>query len=146
MTSITLPLNALQNSPFSTAPCLLIIAVERYLLVCHSAWSKQILTNKNRQIFCACLTLLVVGLITAAFVPTFLTNYNPKDCDKSFYPDFITRFIYDGFIFFLVPAIMCMFLYSLVAFRLWKVRQNASRNKNLTIAFLLTRFVYNEQV
>ena len=124
----------------STAPCLLIIAVERYLLVCHSAWSKQILTNKNRKITCACLSVFVVWLIIAASIPTFFSDYNPKDCDKSFYPDFITRFIYDGFIFFLVPAIMCMSLYSLVAFRLWKVRQNASRNKNLTIAFLLTRF------
>ena len=41
---------------YSTAPCLLIMAAERYLMVCQSGWSKRILTNNKRRIICACLT------------------------------------------------------------------------------------------
>ena len=127
---------------YSTAPCLILMAVERYVMVCHSSIAKRVLTKRNRRIICIGLTVSVMILILCASIPTFVTNYDPEDCDKSFYADFITRYIFDGFILFATPAIICLVLYTLVGIRLWKVRQNASRNRNLTIAFLTTTMLW----
>ena len=118
------------------------MACERYILVCHPTTAKQYLTNRARKYICITLTILILSLISWSAKSTFVIYFDMYHCDKSFYNDFVTRYVVDGILFFLLPALICVVLYSLVGFRLKKVRQNANRNKNLTVAFLLTSLLW----
>ena len=47
-----------------------------------------------------------------------------------------------GIFFLMIPAAMCIVLYAVVAVRLWKQQSNVRRNRQLSILFMTSCFVW----
>ena len=127
---------------FSTPYCILVIAVERYVMVCWPFRSKKLLTTRNRFFIGVFLTLFVPiysFLMFACENIYYLADQNYYDyfyrvCYKSLFRKNLAHLI----VFFIFPAFLTLILYSMVGIRLAKSRANQSRNRDLTVAFLIS--------
>ena len=130
---------AFRLNEFSTGICVMILAIERYILTCHPFDAKIYLRKRNRVLMYLGASVFIVVCCTV-----FLVNH--KLDGQSFYAKaacvnirskFIRRFSFWARISvcFVIPAVISAGLYIRTVIILLKSKQNRERNRTLIKAF-----------
>ena len=124
---------------YSTGYCIALIAIERYVIVCKPFKVNEILTTRNKYLSVFFLNLLLVASSTREILcrNVFSAFFNRTIREYMCFED-VNESIWEAFLFFLAPSIITCVLYASVGFKLAKVSSNQSRNRDLTIAFLIS--------
>ena len=126
---------------YSTSFCMVVIALERYILICQPFAAKTILTKRNRIKLAVTLTISIVIASVHHFFcawghfATILTNVRAEICLFARRELFAVIFISS---FFIIPSLITLILYIPVGIRLRKTTFHQSRNRDLTYAFILS--------
>ena len=124
----------------TTGYCVLVIAIERYIMVCHPFRAKQIITKTSRVITCIILTLFLLGYVIRSFYCSYILNMWSSSwyhkMDFACFDEYRSEELFESLFFFVAPAILTTILYTFVAVRLRKTRANRDRTRDITIAFL----------
>ncbi|XP_063721745.1 atypical chemokine receptor 3-like [Symsagittifera roscoffensis] len=127
---------------YANPPCLLLLAIDRYVAVCWATRAKQIMTKTVRVVSCSLVTLLILAIFVAAPARTLHKYYSQNgylDCDSMMYKDPKVRSLVDGIVFYLAPAVLCLVLYGRTGYVLMQSKGSKQiRNRNLTVAFILS--------
>ena len=117
---------------YATAYSILVLAVERYLLVCHPFKAKSFLTKPVKITVCVLLTLFVFSYSLWSYtcsekyqsLPGTLIDYSIKErlCLSSHFRKHMT----DTLTFFIIPATSTAFIYARVG---WTLKSSVS-NRN----------------
>ena len=124
----------------TTGYCVLVIAIERYIMVCHPFRAKQIITKTSRIISCVFLTIFLLGYVIRSFycsniLKMWSSSWYYK-LDFACIDEYKSEELFESLFFFVAPAILTTILYTFVAVRLRKTRANRDRTRDITIAFL----------
>ena len=125
----------------------LTIAVIRYITVCHPVFSTTETFAKLQLYANIFISLLSFTLIMshAAYLGYTFVPFNPYQftkCEMLFYNSNTTRVLSQGLLFFIVPATICVALYTLVGKTLWRKTAMQKRKRQLTILFLCSCAVW----
>ena len=124
---------------YSTGYCIALIAIERYVIVCKPFKVNEILTTRNKYLSIIFLNVLLIASSTREIL---CRNYLFMFFDETIWDYLcfgdVNESICEAFLFFLAPATVTCVLYASVGFKLAKVSSNQSRNRDLTIAFLIS--------
>ena len=125
---------------YSNGPCTLLIAYERYVMVCKPHQKDQILTEKRRYKMYATVTLTIIFML---FLDAFI-RYTSYDFHCS------SGFIFDQFdqsrtisstvtclIFSILPTVFSTLFYYRAATALIKRKKKIGRNLNLIVCFAM---------
>ena len=122
----------------STGVCLLVMAIERFILVCRSTDAERMLSKTKHRTLCF--------LSTASILVGFAINFL-REAVKEGLPAFYRLFSWEVIpimkgleflIFFIIPAIICSVLNIRVSLTLKKMMTNRERNLQLTRALAVT--------
>ena len=75
---------------YSTCPCILYMAFERFIMVCHPHKAIEWFSNWKRKLYCALLTAFLLLMVISSYTVNHIINPTTagslrKDCSKSFY-------------------------------------------------------------
>ncbi|XP_075253178.1 uncharacterized protein LOC142344976 [Convolutriloba macropyga] len=126
---------------YTTGPCILLLAVDRYISVCWATRAKQILSQKTRRFLCLALLFLNIAIFITAPTRALLVYYRSGrqrlSCETMMYSKYETKIVADLVMFYAIPAFVSIFLYSFTGYQLLSSRNNKKiRNRNLTIALI----------
>ena len=121
-----------------TGVCLLVMAIERYILVCRSTDAERMLSKTKHRTLC----FLSTASILVGFAINFLREAVDTDV-AAFYrvvPWNVLPIMkgLDFLLFFIIPAIICSVLNIRVSLTLKKMMTNRERNLQLTRALAVT--------
>ncbi|XP_063721970.1 uncharacterized protein LOC134848439 isoform X2 [Symsagittifera roscoffensis] len=128
------------SAQYATGPCVLVLALDRYLAVCWPHQVKQILTRRVRVAICTTITLIIlfIAIASSAIVSKNLLD-GGSTCTTMIWGDLLTRNNMDGLLFYLLPASISCVLYCITGYRLTQMRGSQRvRNRQLTIALILS--------
>ena len=128
-----------------TAITMLAIACQRYICVCKphlsigESFSKRLMQS-NYFITALTLSIIVVGGIAAA-VSFAITGQQMSCIAFDFLSDRWMAIVLGIFSFY-IPAPVCTFLYLRVGIQLWKTTSQQERNRQLTVLFTISCFLW----
>ena len=134
---------------YSSCICALVLAYERYILICKPLEKDVILTYKRRFLTNLAVTSLILALITGDGSLRYL-NYD-HSCSHGFVfvgnrefelQSRLISSILTAVLFSLAPAVVCMFYYYQAAKILVNRKKKVGRNLNLIICFSGVCFIW----
>ena len=126
---------------YSTSFCMVVIALERYILICQPFAANTFLAKRNRIKVAITLTTFIVIVSLHHFFcawgrfATKLTRFRAEICFFSQKEIFLIIFTLS---FYIIPALVTLMLFIPVGIRLRKTKFHQSRNRDLTYAFVLS--------
>ena len=132
---------------YGTGICILVLAYERYVNVCHPHEVSELLTDSKRIKIYFVMTLTIISFTVADAYNRFVTDDWVCDEAPTFGSkrDYRFRFIISllsGTIFSYIPAFISIFLYLKVGKILISSKTRVQRNMNLVLAFSVNCFVW----
>ena len=128
---------------YSTGYCVLAIAIERFILVCHPFKVNTLLTKTKRKIVALLLTVFILGYSSMDFICRYFSFiYRASDVKENCYGNRFVDAIIESVVFFAIPAVATIALYSLIGRKLKTVQANQDRNRDLTRAFAVSCFLW----
>ena len=136
---------------YTTGMCVLATSLIRYLLICHPTT-----TLPENKVFLLSLLAVIIGSGLIAMLINFgsmsmhyLTSSRDYfkmtdfivNCDTIYYRK-TARIVFESVMCLAIPATPSGYFYLRVAFKLLNRERNQSRNRNLTIAFILSWFLW----
>ncbi|XP_075259987.1 uncharacterized protein LOC142351728 [Convolutriloba macropyga] len=128
-------------SQYTTGPCVLLLALDRFCAVCMPHRVKDILTRKVRQVLCGGLTVMLIAIfICSCARMKYKWDNGYRLCYSTMYKTFERKIVLDTIFFLVIPGFLSFCMYSAVGWELMKRRRSSKhiRNRNLTIAFLFS--------
>ena len=129
---------------YSNGPCAVLLAYQRYIMVCKPHEKDFILTKKFRQRSCFALTFIILTMMTIDGFIRYLTyDFNCSAGFKIHLATFSvnkTRLISSTIstaLFSIIPAIFCICCYYKTASILFKRKKKVGRNLNLIMCFAM---------